>query len=468
MLTFLELYQTLLGFVFFKLFTDVGLVYPPSLDPKKLEAAAGIGAFNLQESGHSSSTHLVPKHKIVEVDGRKISEKDVQKTIKAIAVVSEDAEPTGALPSSTINVTHEEDFVLYPSRKTSEAHAPLPTLRTLETLPRSNATILFTPYTFFLSRETSRSIFEFLIRSFGGKVGWPASSGDGSPIKEDDPSITHVVIDRPIAPLKIETQMEKERQSIRKYVQPQWIVDCINSRRILLEDSYAQGQTLPPHLSPFDEYEGAYDPTADPIEFHVETEGEEVEAEEDEKEKETPERAEAETKDHHLEKALQYAARDSSALRTAELVAEAAGMDYDAFANKVNNFEKNRMTKSQKHEGEGEDDMNKMMMSNKKRKLYEKMKHSQKRKESEVIQKTNLTSVYSEADEVFIFCSISDLSLKQRKRQSWPREGRRVGNLKPSHSSTTVIVRVIVVIVHVTVTVFWEQLHHLRSSVTIL
>src|SRR6266545_4800666 len=32
MLTFLELYQTLLSFVFFKLYTDAGLVYPPPLD----------------------------------------------------------------------------------------------------------------------------------------------------------------------------------------------------------------------------------------------------------------------------------------------------------------------------------------------------------------------------------------------------------------------------------------------------
>jgi len=122
------------------------------------------------------------------------------------------------------------------------------------------------------------------------------------------------------------------------------------------------------------------------------------------------------------------------------LVAEAAGMDYDAFANEVNKFEKKRMNKGQKPGGEGEDDMNKMMMSNKKRKLYEKMKHSQKRKESEVIQKKILTNIYSEADEVFIFCSIRDLPLKQRERQFWPGEGRRVG--KPSHSSVIVTVTV--------------------------
>ena len=56
MLTFLELYQTLLGFVFFKLYTDAGLVYPPPLDTKKDEGAAGVGAFSLQEAKESRDT----------------------------------------------------------------------------------------------------------------------------------------------------------------------------------------------------------------------------------------------------------------------------------------------------------------------------------------------------------------------------------------------------------------------------
>lgn len=52
MLTFLELFQTLLGFVFFKffkLYTDMSLVYPPPLDVNKDEDSAGIGAYVLKE-----------------------------------------------------------------------------------------------------------------------------------------------------------------------------------------------------------------------------------------------------------------------------------------------------------------------------------------------------------------------------------------------------------------------------------
>jgi pescadillo protein len=48
MLTFLEFYQTLLGFVNFKLYTDVNLVYPPKLDISKDEGAAGLGALIIE------------------------------------------------------------------------------------------------------------------------------------------------------------------------------------------------------------------------------------------------------------------------------------------------------------------------------------------------------------------------------------------------------------------------------------
>ena len=66
MLTFLELYQTLLGFVFFKLYTDAGLTYPPPLDDKKDEGGAGVDAFILQETSHVSVP--LPSRKVKEVE----------------------------------------------------------------------------------------------------------------------------------------------------------------------------------------------------------------------------------------------------------------------------------------------------------------------------------------------------------------------------------------------------------------
>ncbi|TFY68356.1 hypothetical protein EVJ58_g1046 [Rhodofomes roseus] len=382
MLTFLELYQTLVGFVFFKLYTDAGLVYPPPQDTDKDESGAGVGAFRLQESTSQSSS--APRAKEVEVNGKRVSTKDVRQTIKSIAA-SAHGEAEADLPAADSTVAEEDDeeFVQHPSTSNPDETTSLPTLRSLAAIPQSTTSKLFAPYTFWLSRESSRPIFEFIVRSYGGRIGWPESSGSGSPIDETDETITHVIIDRPVVERPDETEEEKERRRRRKYVQPQWVVDCINAGRILLEESYLQGKTLPPHLSPFGDYVGAYDPTAGTTGEDAEMEEDEEDVEEDAvmegEDDETAETVRPETA------ALKAAAEaeDEAALRAAELQAEAAGVDYGTFEKEAKKAAKKAAKTPAKADGEAEQEMNKMMMSNKQRKLYERMKYGEKRRSTE-------------------------------------------------------------------------------------
>src|SRR5258707_422467 len=240
MLTFVDFYQTLLGFVFFKLYTDAELVYPPTLDAPKDDGGGGMNAFHLVDPATQAARQPSggAKAPVLDAEGRVVRAFNVQKAINALAEAPAPAEDpeAGQLP---------------PSSDTPSAASNTP----VEITP--SVTNLFASLTFFLALGTPRPLMEFVIRSFGGRVGWPASTGSGSPFKEDDESITHVIIDRPVGS---RSNIPEELRRRRKYVQPQWVIDSINAQRLLVEGPYEQGQALPPHISPFGEGEGAYDP----------------------------------------------------------------------------------------------------------------------------------------------------------------------------------------------------------------
>ena len=78
------------------------------------------------------------------------------------------------------------------------------------------------------------------------------------------------------------------------------------------------------------------------------------------------------------------AAEDAAALRAAELAAEAAGVDFGTFEKETRKAQKKARKAEVLKGDEAEQDMNKMMMSNKQRKLYERMKHGEKKRTVEV------------------------------------------------------------------------------------
>ena len=93
-----------------------------------------------------------------------------------------------------------------------------------------------------LGRETPVYILQYLILSFGGQYILQDELPDDQ--KEHDKvmkKVTHMCMDRPAK------QIEKGRE----YVQPQYILDSINNLFLLPTKPYLPGVPAPAHLSPF-------------------------------------------------------------------------------------------------------------------------------------------------------------------------------------------------------------------------
>lgn len=257
MSTFLELYTTLLSFVNFKLWSDLGESYPPNLDLAKTSSATA-------STSASSST---------------LSKKAVRKAVRAVeheaqpvTEETQDDDDEKAVDAATAAEDASADFAVDGSKPGIDT-LPLPSSESSE-----ETRTLFRNCTVYLDRSTPLSLLSFILRSYGSfntRIGWDETLAPNSPLREDDARITHVIIDRP------ELDASKRREG-RKYVQPQWVVDCANRGTLLPEDKYAIGATLPPHMSPFvegeviDEDEDAGEASASSDEEGEEAEEEQV------------------------------------------------------------------------------------------------------------------------------------------------------------------------------------------------
>ncbi|CBQ68115.1 conserved hypothetical protein [Sporisorium reilianum SRZ2] len=433
MYTFLELYQTLLGFVLFKLYTDENLVYPPKFDAAKDEQAAGFGALTLDpataavlrgenttsaSNGASDSAAAASTSStVITASGKKVSAKDVKKQIKAISksnnVASDDAEEDEQVVDAAAQAAEDGDkFVEQPSKSTEEQESTghLTTFDEIQAASAASegaANGLFTPYVFYISRECPRAVIEFVLRSFGalpGRIGWDMVAGAGSAVDEDDARITHHIIDRPVPAGGMKKYAGK-----RVFVQPQYIVDCANARKLLPAGAYGPGQTLPPHLSPFvDDAEvarrGGYVPEEAREQLGLEADAAAVASEDDEdSDEELEEDQDVDEEDDDDEEANAATSRPALAalladptdaaeaglLDAAELEAEAAGGE-DALDDMRRKHtaalkQAKKTTKAssggaaatkRKSEEQEAKEMSKMMMSNRQRKLYEKLNYS--------------------------------------------------------------------------------------------
>jgi pescadillo protein len=441
MATFVDFYTTLLGFVNFRLYTSIGLVYPPKFDVASDERGAELAAFRLE------SRNVAPVNKAIEAPGaatngtKEVSREFQEKVDSVVKMAGLDNEQEDkAMEEQEEDVDAIDKF---------EPEAPEADTLPQPDLNEDEAATLFSPFTFFISREAPKAPLEFILRAFGCKrIAWDAVSGEGAfTHDESDPRITHQIVDRPPLPesaLPVIPDEDASTQKVRPgtripgrtYVQPQWVWDCINEGKLLRPDLYAPGATLPPHLSPWVKpSKGEYDPRASLTAQEEDGEAEraaEEEEEEEEEEESDEEMAEAvddsksrsradesgeeedELDDHGMDVdnsdedeeeeseeedesgGLNDAAEPASesedeeevarSQHQKELEAEAAGLPFSGGAANGSSEKKSSQSKkyaAQKRKEEEELERQKMMLSRKKRKLLDKMLYSNKKKDEE-------------------------------------------------------------------------------------
>jgi len=239
MLSFLEFYQALVGFVNCHLYTSNGMKYPPTLHPID-DTLDSMAVDSIEKREVEKQAKEMTKKQLKEA--RKMNDA-MTAALEAIKDIEEEADDvanadlvvddvaggaTGAADAAGVPHTADEE----------EVFSGDPALDVFR--PRGG--LLFSGLHFNLSREVPYASLEFVIRSLGGRVTIGHQAGD---------TITHEVVDRP---LKSGNHLYLDRE----YVQPQWVYDSVNAGILLPVEEYAPGKKLPPHLSPFvdDESEG--------------------------------------------------------------------------------------------------------------------------------------------------------------------------------------------------------------------
>eukprot|EP00929_Paragymnodinium_shiwhaense_P116788 TRINITY_DN8669_c0_g1_i1.p1 TRINITY_DN8669_c0_g1~~TRINITY_DN8669_c0_g1_i1.p1 ORF type:complete len:606 (-),score=233.28 TRINITY_DN8669_c0_g1_i1:208-2025(-) len=209
MLSFLEFYRSVVKFVNFKLYADLGMQYPPKRLEKKANSAAEVAALEaeMKEAGKERDA--------AEAKGEGDEDADIA------AEVAKD-----------FGEQDEEAMAL--QQQVAQASRMKTTFRGLKV---------------FISREVPlRPVYFALLCGGATAVGWEkgakgVKSAPGSAFDMKFKHITHQLVDRP--------PDQFEQVEGREYVQPQWVFDSFNTGCLLPVAPYAPGRAPPPHLSPF-------------------------------------------------------------------------------------------------------------------------------------------------------------------------------------------------------------------------
>ncbi|XP_013408166.1 pescadillo homolog [Lingula anatina] len=373
MATFVEFYTTMLGFINFKLYNSLNLHYPPKLS---LETEP-----------------VTSEEKDACSEAERLEERLAAMTQTLKSVVDDSQEEEVEMDEFPASQSDDPDII-------EQAKVEQEKLKKFQNL--------FKGLKFFLNREVPRETLVFVIRSFGGEVSWDKTVAVGATYSETDETITHQIVDRP--------NVAKQYLS-RYYVQPQWLFDCVNARKLLPVEDYFLGAILPPHLSPFveegeDDYvpperlealeedsgvnedseeedveendnEGGDESDEDVDEEEEEEEDSDVEEDEDSEEEDAALRKQKKRKLHDVE--IDHMKRKKREMKVLNMSVEAGTVETDDVEKKL------------KKQTDEERKLSEMMIPKKKRRLYNKIMYSKKKKAQEVNKLKQKREAYDKA-----------------------------------------------------------------------
>lgn len=351
MATFTELYTTLLGFVNFRLYHSLNLVYPPKLDSK---AESEVREHNEEDYAMNSESYLEKLSALSASLARVVSSvEDEEAELDQFPVEGEDIEKMQA--------------------------------REKEIMQEETSKKLFEGLKFFLNREVPRESLAFIIRCFGGDVSWDKSVCIGSTYDVADETITHQIVDRP----------NIDKQYINRfYIQPQWVFDCVNAKILLPVEDYFMGVTLPPHLSPFvEEREGDYVPP-EKLKIMALQKGHKPASEQEDEEDEEVEE-DNEDSDDHDEEEEEEEADEENLKKMEDQRSQGKSLQVKVTPGKVKLENSARLEQEEKAE---EKRLAIMMMKKKEKYLYDKIMFGKKRKIREANKLAAKRKAYDDAE----------------------------------------------------------------------
>lgn len=277
MLTFLELYECILSFVNFRLYTSKNLAYPPKISRKRDANALELGSLVVEKVAPTDDISMANDFP-AEEEAKNIvplssdAVKAAEKIIMAVTEEEEeddenDEDPNAELEDADSNKEVDEsddddddeaddDEDKEDGDEVKEETSKIEKKDGLVDKPADDnedlPTGVFSGKSIVLGREVPFVELQFTLRSAGALL---VTREDDLP--EGDNRLaeyTHWIIDRPA--------IVGDRDMSLEYVQPQYVFDSLNAVMLLPTSLYAPGSHLPPHLSPFltAAHDGGYRP----------------------------------------------------------------------------------------------------------------------------------------------------------------------------------------------------------------